>query len=103
MPEITWYHDDKIITENQDFNLSYDLESGACTLLIAEVFPQDAGEYKCVAVNSHGDALTRAMLEVECKYTIVNKQIQKVLVPYYHSSPIWKYSFMLKKITFLLS
>ena len=82
MPEITWYHDDKIITENQDFNLSYDLESGACTLLIAEVFPQDAGEYKCVAVNSHGDALTRAMLEVECKYTIVNKQIQKVLVPY---------------------
>ncbi|GFS02464.1 titin, partial [Elysia marginata] len=65
MPEISWYHDDKIITENQDFNLTYDVESGACTLLIAEVFPQDAGEYKCIAVNPHGEAVTRAMLEVE--------------------------------------
>ncbi|RUS90392.1 hypothetical protein EGW08_001887, partial [Elysia chlorotica] len=33
MPEISWYHDDKLITENQDFNLTYDIESGACTLL----------------------------------------------------------------------
>ena len=72
MPEISWYHDDKIITENQDFNLTYNVESGACTLLIAEVFPQDAGEYKCIAVNPHGEAVTRAMLEVECMHKQTN-------------------------------
>lgn len=70
MPEISWFHDDKIITENQDFNLTYDIQSGSCTLLIAEVFPQDAGEYKCVAVNPFGEAVTRAFLEVECKLHI---------------------------------
>lgn len=70
MPEVSWFHDDKIITENQDFNLTYDTESGSCTLLIAEVFPQDAGEYKCVAVNQYGEAVTRAYLEVECKFNI---------------------------------
>jgi hypothetical protein len=67
MPEISWLHDDKPIAENQDFTLSYDVESGACTLLIAEVFPQDAGEYQCIAVNVHGQAVTRAYLEVECE------------------------------------
>ena len=67
MPEISWFHDDVPIAENQDFKLTYDMESGACTLLIVEVFPQDAGEYRCEAVNIHGKAVTRAILEIECK------------------------------------
>ena len=47
--------------------LTFDAESGTCTLLIAEVFPQDAGEYRCIAINEHGRAITKALLEVECK------------------------------------
>lgn len=67
MPEISWYHDDKQLAETQDFKLTYDLESGACTLLIVEVFPQDAGEYRCEALNPYGKAITRGFLEVEGK------------------------------------
>ncbi|XP_060064265.1 titin-like [Ylistrum balloti] len=67
MPEISWFHDDKPITENQDFKLTYNTGSGACTLLIVEVFPQDAGEYTCIAVNKYGKAITRGYLEVECE------------------------------------
>lgn len=66
-PEISWFHDEKPIAENQDFKLSYNPETGACSLLIVEVFPQDAGEYVCVAINKYGKAVTRAFLEVECK------------------------------------
>lgn len=67
MPEITWYHDEMVIEENQDFSMTYDRETGICTLLIVEVFPQDRGEYRCVAVNEFGEAISRAILEVECK------------------------------------
>ena len=54
------------------FRLTFDAESGTCTLLIAEVFPQDAGEYRCIAVNEHGKAVTKAMLEVECKFSLTH-------------------------------
>ena len=67
MPEISWFHDDKQLSETQDFKLTYDMESGACTLLIVEVFPQDAGEYRCEAINPYGKAVTRGYLEVEGK------------------------------------
>lgn len=47
--------------------ISYEPETGKCQLLIVEVFPQDAGEYRCIAVNEKGKAVSRATLEVECK------------------------------------
>lgn len=71
MPEIIWYHDDNVVTENQDFKLTYDIEKGECVLLIVEVFPQDAGEYVCEAVNVFGKDVTRAFLEIECKYEVI--------------------------------
>ena len=67
MPEISWFHDDKEISENQDFKITYSKDTGACTLLIVEVFPQDAGEYRCEATNPFGTAISRAYLEIECK------------------------------------
>lgn len=67
MPEISWYHDNKEISENQDFKITYNKETGACTLLIVEVFPQDAGEYRCEATNPFGTEVSRAYLEIECK------------------------------------
>jgi len=38
--------------------------------LIVEVFPQDAGEYRCISVNEKGQAVSRATLEVECKLNV---------------------------------
>lgn len=67
MPEIVWYHEEVPISENQDFKCTYNKETGSCSLLISEVFPQDAGEYKCEATNDLGTAVSRAYLEIECK------------------------------------
>jgi hypothetical protein len=50
------------------FRITFEPETGKCTLLIVEVFPQDAGEYRCIAVNERGKAISRATLEVECKF-----------------------------------
>eukprot|EP00106_Octopus_bimaculoides_P016754 XP_014784196.1 PREDICTED: titin-like isoform X3 [Octopus bimaculoides] len=65
MPEIVWYHEEVPISENQDFKSIYNKETGSCSLLISEVFPQDAGEYKCEATNALGTAVSRAYLEIE--------------------------------------
>lgn len=65
MPEITWYHNGKIVYDNPDFRTSYNKETGEIMLFIVEVFPQDTGNYECLAVNKYGKATTRAQLVVE--------------------------------------
>ena len=65
MPEVTWYHDGKVVYDNPDFRTSYNKETGEVVLFIVEVFPQDTGVYECVAVNRYGRASTRAQLTVE--------------------------------------
>jgi len=65
MPEVTWYHNGKIVYDNPDFRSSYTKETGEVTLFIVEVFPQDTGTYECIAVNKYGQAVTRAQLVVE--------------------------------------
>ena len=65
MPDVTWYHDAKVVYDNPDFRTSYNKETGEVVLFIVEVFPQDTGLYECVAVNQYGRATTRAQLNVE--------------------------------------
>ena len=65
MPDITWFHNGKIVYDNPDFRTSYHKETGEVMLFIVEVFPQDTGAYECVAVNKYGSAATRAQLVVE--------------------------------------
>ena len=69
MPELTWKHGDKVITDTIDFGVTYDKTTGVTELLIHEVFPEDRGEYECEAVNRYGSAISRATLQVECEYT----------------------------------
>jgi len=68
MPEITWYHNGKIVYDNPDFRTSYNKETGEVMLFIVEVFPQDTGNYECLAVNKYGKATTRAQLVVEGEF-----------------------------------
>jgi len=64
MPQISWYHNGKNIDQDEEFVVTYNPETGDISLLIVEVFPEDEGEYVCVAHNPAGDAVTRATLVV---------------------------------------
>ena len=66
-PSITWYRESAEITPSTDFQTGFDAATGECTLLIPEVFPEDAGEYACRAVNPFGESVTTANLLVEGK------------------------------------
>lgn len=64
IPKITWFHKNEPIKEAKDVTIYQDSE-GACKLAISEVFPEDAGEYTCHAINKVGEAVCAASLIVE--------------------------------------
>ncbi|XP_060064415.1 titin-like, partial [Ylistrum balloti] len=63
-PTVTWYRERQEIIPSADFKITTDDTTGVCTLYIPEVFPEDAGEYACRAVNPFGEAVTTATLLV---------------------------------------
>lgn len=64
LPKVEWIHDDQPIREAKDVVISQD-NSGLCTLTISEVFPEDAGQYICRAINHVGEAICSATVTVE--------------------------------------
>ena len=64
IPTITWYCGQKEIRPSRDFQTHFDSASGAASLTIAEVFPDDEGVYRCRATNKHGTAECEASLTV---------------------------------------
>ncbi|KAG5897344.1 hypothetical protein JTB14_030229 [Gonioctena quinquepunctata] len=63
-PQITWFRQTHIIKSSIDFQMYYD-EDNVATLIIKEVFPEDAGTFTCVAKNSAGFASSTTELIVE--------------------------------------
>lgn len=63
-PQITWFRQTAIIKPSVDFHIYYD-ETNKATLVIKEVFPEDAGTFTCVAKNCVGFASSSAELVVE--------------------------------------
>ena len=64
-PRVTWYKNTTEITTGPDIQIFFDEDTGVCTLEIAEVFPDDAGEITCHAVNPFGEAMTSATLIIQ--------------------------------------
>ena len=64
-PRVTWLHNGEPI-RHRDVKVSQN-EEGVCELGIPEVFPEDEGEYACIAQNKLGEAETTAVLHVERK------------------------------------
>ncbi|EFX78005.1 hypothetical protein DAPPUDRAFT_198141, partial [Daphnia pulex] len=64
-PVITWFRQTAVIKPSLDFQMVYDEEGNMASLTIAEVFPEDAGTFTCVAKNSAGFASSSAELIVE--------------------------------------
>jgi Immunoglobulin I-set domain len=63
-PQIIWFRETAAIKPSQDFQMFYD-EDNTATLIIREVFPEDAGTFTCVAKNACGFASSTTQLVVE--------------------------------------
>ncbi|KAJ4429601.1 hypothetical protein ANN_21787, partial [Periplaneta americana] len=63
-PQITWFKETAILLPSQDFQIYYD-DDNVATLIVREVFPEDAGKFTCVAKNAAGFASSTTELMVE--------------------------------------
>lgn len=65
-PTIRWEKDGrKLIQTNDELSTSYD---GECAILtIKRVYPEDEGEYKCIASNTIGQTISSACIIVDGK------------------------------------
>jgi hypothetical protein len=63
-PKVEWSKNQKPVKESPVLYTQQD-NSGLCTLIISEVFPEDAAEYACIAKNKIGKAVSKCMLTVE--------------------------------------
>lgn len=61
-PQVTWFKNDQSLDSNPAM-YSTDL-LGVCSLVIPSVSPKDSGEYKAVAKNPLGQAVSTATLIV---------------------------------------
>ena len=64
IPAITWYQHGRELIPSKDFQPHFEGSTGTASLHITEVFPDDAGIYRCRAANKHGMAECEATLSV---------------------------------------
>jgi hypothetical protein len=63
--QVIWYHDGRPVKESKEVQLLF--KGDRCTLVIKEALPEEAGEYRVVAVNSAGEAFSACQLTVDGK------------------------------------
>ena len=68
-PCIKWFQEGRQLTDQADFEIAY--RDCRVTMTIPEVFPQDAGEYRCTAENIAGMASSTTELVVRGNLSIV--------------------------------
>lgn len=64
-PKITWYCNGEEITEDKKYHMLY--KDNYASLLINDLEVEDAGKYRCKAVNEFGDVSTTGKLTVDGK------------------------------------
>lgn len=70
-PRVDWYQEGKLIEDSPDFRIlqkkprSPAESEEICTLVIAEVFPEDSGMFTCTASNKYGTVSSSAALRVK--------------------------------------
>nr|XP_040129279.1 palladin-like [Ictidomys tridecemlineatus] len=68
--QVHWYREEEQIASSDDFRILRkkaclsSIPEEVCTLIITEAFPEDSGEFKCVAENEAGTAVSAARLFV---------------------------------------
>ncbi|MCL4124736.1 UNVERIFIED_CONTAM: hypothetical protein GTU68_027030, partial [Idotea baltica] len=63
-PKISWFHNGRPIDHHREVKVMQ-TPDGKVGLLISEVFPEDSGDYTCVARNKAGEARCTTSLAVE--------------------------------------
>ncbi|KAM4730138.1 myopalladin isoform 2-T2 [Anableps anableps] len=70
-PRVDWYREGKVVEDSPDFRIlqkkprSPAESEEICTLVIAEVFPEDSGMFTCTANNKYGTVSSSAALRVK--------------------------------------
>ncbi|XP_045067447.1 myopalladin isoform X4 [Coregonus clupeaformis] len=70
-PKVDWYREGTVIEDSPDFRIlqkkprSMAESEEICTLVIAEVFPEDSGTFTCTASNKYGTVSSIAALRVK--------------------------------------
>lgn len=67
-PQITWFRQTAIIKPSEDFQMYFD-DDNVATLIIREVFLEDAGTFTCVAKNAAGFASSTTELTVDSQFS----------------------------------
>lgn len=67
-PQVAWYKDGKKLESNDFVDLKY--KYGLATLKIEEVYPEDGGEYKCIAKNFVNQAETTCSVKFKRKLSL---------------------------------
>ncbi|CDW54859.1 I-set domain containing protein [Trichuris trichiura] len=65
-PQVSWSKDGKQLQPSS--KMEYDTENGICVLTISLLLAEDIGEYRCTAVNVHGQASTAASILYKDQY-----------------------------------
>jgi hypothetical protein len=78
IPKVEWQHNGDTVEESKDIFTQQD-NSGQCTLTIKEVFPEDAGEYVCIAKNKIGEAVSKCNVTVDGKFLQISFMYHIVL------------------------
>lgn len=62
-PEVEWFKDEQPVEEGGNFRIEFD-DTDGCSLIINSSWVEDEGQYKCVASNDLGKAISEAELLV---------------------------------------
>ncbi|XP_014054671.2 myopalladin isoform X1 [Salmo salar] len=84
-PKVDWYREGTVIEASPDFRIlqknprSTDKSEEICTLVIAEVFPEDSGTFTCTASNKYGTVSSIAALRVKGNENTNNNHVKTVV------------------------